>query len=272
MKEATRTLCSTAPCPLQCAYCFAASPEYRSLSPLPTVADATLSSDTILYPSCDSEIHVNSLLVPLLQERLRNTQGRIFVSISTKVKISDRMVGLLSELNNELTSSGRGFIKLSISASAYQESNILAFERGAANFEDRLIGLNLASSRNIPVTINIKPILPQIGLTEYIELIDKSISITNMFMIGGLYCSEATEFGRSTIEQYRHLVSQRPVEWLPQRPTWPYIEDPEQMAAITKAIQQRGGIVFRSDRDAMLSIADRLQRHNYQSELALGKV
>lgn len=247
MKRTPRTmLTGTNACGAGCAYCFASMPEYSGQNAINAEKVSMRGMSGLIYPICDSEIAYNLPLLERIVEDCRESSMPQFISISSKLLLSDTVISQLSEANRRLSLRG-GFLKLAASFSVAGAQLRNEYETGSSSLEKRLSNLRRARSLGVPVSVTIKPLLPWIDIAEYEEIISASISTTNLFTIGGLYLSETTPFGRKVLDQYKHLAVDRVVDWLPKRPFWKYVEDPSQIESVKLRISSHGGRSFDSD-------------------------
>ena len=123
------------PCPLQCLYCFAKTPEYLQMTSGLQSHIQGLSKPRIVYPLCDSEIHADKQFIRRLAAQVQSVtkDSPTIFSISTKTILSRDTVRELARLDTELRSRKSGLLKLSISASTYLPGTTMDFEK-EANF------------------------------------------------------------------------------------------------------------------------------------------
>jgi DNA repair photolyase len=209
----------------------------------------------ILYPSCDTEV---GLAVGRIREitELASTSNATAVSISTKRKLSGGFLTGLLQLDKSLKSLGI-LLKVSISISTKYQGNEI--EKGASSYLDRLETASTLRMLDIPSSVNLKPILPFIKASEYLEIVDDFIHSCENFMLGGLYLSKATPFGKSIADEYPDLISEKPVDWIPGKPIWTYCYDANKVNTIINYIRDRGGFGYLSDKDFVLDVLRRKQ-------------
>jgi hypothetical protein len=232
-------------CALQCAYCFADFSSFRS-STGPGPVRAEVSGDfVIVYPTCDGEFQADRLANTEIDRIVRHTNRKVCISISTKGVVTPRFARTLADWNRLLQDSGRGMLKCSLSITS--KRRIDEIEPLASAYRDRIASLGELAARNVPASVNLKPILPMVSVEEYTEIVEDASAFCDMFLTGGLYLDLSTPFGAGIAKRYGHLLTQRRVEWMTDETVWPYCEDPDQLEGIAVEIISRGGLVFDSD-------------------------
>jgi hypothetical protein len=209
----------------------------------------------ILYPSCDTEVGLDTHRIKAITD-LAVTTNAIAVSISTKRKLSANFMTRLLELNKRLSGLD---ILLKVSVSVSTKYQINDIEKGAASYADRLQMATTLRSHEIASSLNLKPVLPFIPVSEYLEIVDDFINVCPSFMLGGLYLSEDSLFGQSIISDYPNLISEKPVDWIPGKPIWKFCYDKDKINSILKHISSHGGYGYLSDKDFILNILDNRQ-------------
>jgi hypothetical protein len=246
MQHVERTLYSSArACRYGCQYCFARFPRFEEHHLLPMVSVDRAPEDSVIYPACDSEFFTDARAVSELEKLVRFTGKSVRISISIKSRIGAKQAQFLRELNDRLTSADRGLIKCSISLSTKHQ--IENCEPRTPGYSDRLRGLRILADEGVPTSVNLKPILPFVTVTEYSEIIADTAPYTGAYLVGGLYIDTTTEFGRQIKLCYSSFITTRRVDWLPNRPTWEYCENPLQLESIRQSIIASGRRVFDTD-------------------------
>jgi DNA repair photolyase len=241
-----RMLCASAQaCRFGCLYCFAKFDRFASNNPLPKFADDEIGDGEIVYPTCDGEFFQDSRAVSKLENLVHSTRTPIRVSISVKSPIGKRQARFLSELNDHLASVDRGFIKCSISLSTKHWIHV--YEPKTPDYSHRLQALRALVDEGVPTSVNLRPILPFISQAEYREIVVETAPYTATYLVGGLYIDTTSEFGKQVKLNFPSLVANRPVDWLPGRPSWEYCENPIQLEAIRQSIVENGRQAFDSD-------------------------
>jgi DNA repair photolyase len=198
----------------------------------------------IVYPCCDGNTfdeNFDTLLSSLL-----NVKNRIFVSISTKNKISKEQMKKLVETDKLLKSHNQGFLKISVSFSC--RSMIERIEHGTLPYIERVSLIKSIVDCGLNSAANLKPLLPFIPAEEYMEIIDDIIPFANNFIIGGLYVNHNAKFFKDFIFE-KYSVHEKPVSWIQDNPVWPYIEDKNTKDRICDHIRNMGGHFYDSDVD-----------------------
>jgi hypothetical protein len=232
-------------CALQCAYCFADFSSFRSSTgPGPVQAEAS-GDFVIVYPTCDSEFQADRLANTEIDRIVRHTDRKVCISISTKGVVTPRFARILADWNRRLQDGGRGLLKCSLSITS--KRSIDEIEPLTSTYLDRIASLGELAARNVPASVNLKPILPMVSVEEYAEIVEDASTSCDMFLTGGLYLDLSTSFGAGIAKRYGHLLTQRRVEWMTDGTVWPYCEDPGQIESIAAEVVSRGGSVFASD-------------------------
>lgn len=220
-------------------------PSYKDELGLVSFESVPHDDGAILYPACDSELALNSPLLSRLEDAIASSQGRVYVSVSSKASIPARVIDRIAQLDHRLRSSRRGFFKVSISFST--KISISEFEPRTSSYEMRLHSLALLRSRDIACSVNLKPLLPVVDLSEYYEIVDDCRPHTDVFLLGGLYLDPASSFGQKMSRSFPHLIRVRRVNWLSHRPLWPCLIDDEQIDSMATYIRVRDAWAFESD-------------------------
>jgi DNA repair photolyase len=207
-------------------------------------------------------MHADKTLLPALEDLANShkSEKQLFISLSTKVRLSIKTITRLAEINESLLSKRNGFLKLSVSAATFNQKSVEEFELGAASFEHRIETIQIANEFRIPCSVNIKPILPQVEFGEYESIVQHSRRATNLFLLGGLYVSGNNDFGKRTLSEFSHLISKRQVDWLPGSPEWDYVEDRLKLKKLKALILRERAHSFDSDRDLILHINSQIQK------------
>jgi hypothetical protein len=257
-------------CRFGCRYCFAKFDSYAADHPLRKFSEENdWPDDCVVYPTCDGEFFSDPEAISELQRLVDSSRSSILISISVKSRISKRHTSLLRALNDQLWRDRRGLIKCSVSLSA--KHGIEVYEPNTPNYIQRLHVLRMLADENIPHSVNLKPILPSVPSSEYHEIISNTAPYTSVYLIGGLYIDAKTEFGSEVKTQYPAFISLRPVDWLPNRPSWEYCEDQSQTASIRKSIADSGRQVFETDLLVMNYLSSLVHRAG-PSEVGLGSM
>lgn len=217
---------------------------------LPHLESADLSEKrAVIYPCCDGNFFDQNELFESVKE-VAKSMDKVYVSISTKSSINDEKMAKLTQLNQELLSEDKGFVKLGISLSNI--SMISEIEPGTISYAERLSLAKQIKETSILLAVTIKPILPFISTEEYCQIISDFSEYTRYFLIGGLYLNKESKFYLNYITR-EHSIQKRVVEWLPDRPEWEYIEDDKQFQQIRKYAEKKGVLLFDSDVDLIKS-------------------
>ena len=228
-------------CKTGCQYCFS---KWDSYHHLPQLRDYILhEKNSIIYPCCDGDFSNQEDLIESIKKIAEN-MDKVYVSISTKNFISNDALAALAQLNQNLLSENKGFVKLSISFSNI--SMINEMEPGSISYAARLSLARQIRETSILFAVTIKPVLPFVSSEEYCRIIDDFSIYTKYFLLGGLYLNPKSDFYTKYITA-DYLIQKRKVEWLPEQPEWDYIENVEQFQQIRKYAADKGVFLFDSD-------------------------
>lgn len=249
-RKTNRLLCkSSKGCPYGCTYCFAKFSPYTSLTSQDKFDRIPEKGGVIVYPSCDSEILADKSLLPRVREEIERTTGTVWISVSTKSRLNARALKEIRAINQILCDQKRGFFKVSVSLST--KYSIPSVESGTSPYSTRIEVLQELKDHAIPSSVNIKPILPFVHISEYLEIVDDCLRVSDIFLLGGLYIDPYDEFGGRMLREYPHLVTHRKVDWLEDHPLWPHLMDDEKSRNIAEHIYSAGGHSFLSDSDVI---------------------
>lgn len=237
-----RKLCAAkVPCTAGCKYCFSKWNNYGLHHMVEEKIFDTAS--VVLYPCCDGDYFMQQDMIETIMSYTEN-YNQVLVSISSKVQPSSEELQRLYSLNDWLVSKGRGMVKYASSLSTMSMINEL--EPGTMDFEMRYKIAQEISQHAIPVSLTLKPIMPFVSGEEYCSIIQKYSKLTKSVLVGGLYVNKSTDFYRSYIDQ-KWDVEKRSVTWLPDNPTWDYVNVADQIDIIMKYCAERDIEVFESD-------------------------
>ena len=230
------------PCPAKCMYCFSKWDKLYKRSPS-FEQEILDSQEIILYPCCDSDFFSQHALVDNIK-KYAMYQKKIYVSVSSKLKPSDKALKQLLGLHNWLISERKGFVKFAVSIS--NRTLLDEIEPGTMTYNERL---NLASflySKKMPLSLTIKPVLPFVPPQEYYSIITDFNPYTLKMLIGGLYVDKSSSFYSNYLRD-RYLPTKRSVMWLEDHPQWDYIEDANLMQSIKIFAKHTDVDIFDSD-------------------------
>ncbi|SEA10095.1 hypothetical protein SAMN04488051_101659 [Alkalimonas amylolytica] len=171
-------------------------------------------------------------------------EKQVVVSYSTKKRLSNKDLNMITEIN-EILNESSGFIKVGISITNI--NSIALYEKGCAGFEDRIENLLRLAESSIPTGVNIKPILPFISLDEYLRIVEHTIKYCDRFMLGDLYIDESTSFGKSVLSEYPGFITTKSIDWLNKDLKVKVYSEGEKKHKIQKSILSKGGKFFESD-------------------------
>lgn len=234
-------------CPFNCQYCFA---KWNDNFNYENEDNSSFSNSTyVIYPFCDSEITSPSSkqLLSEIAHLSLNDQKQIIISISTKSSLSNVWLKDLETINKKLQEN-HGFVKLSVSITNKYSSQI---EPGTANYSERIDLLKRLQEFNLKPSLTLKPILPFIHSSEYIEIINDAKEYIDKFLLGGLYVNSSTKFYKEYIEG-KFPTQKRCVAWI-NNTTWEYIPSTNTQQKLMDYIISIGKEYYESDRSLIQS-------------------
>lgn len=240
------------PCQADCKYCFAKwKDKYSSFPQLEGACPDE--KEAIIYPCCDGEFFDQHNLIDYVRTAAQR-MDKVYLSLSTKQNISNDAIDCIEELNHELMSSNKGFVKFAISISSI--SMLEDIEQGTMSYNDRL---NLAKKiyrTDMVFSITIKPVLPFVQAEEYCQIIHDFSEYTKHVLIGGLYVNPTSAFYSQYIAS-QFNAKPRTVEWISGHPMWDYVEDDTQFKIIRDYASKNNILLFDSDIDLINSLINR---------------
>lgn len=241
------------PCHAGCQYCFASWKDIYDGQPL--IQTASLDNDsTVLYPCCDGELFEQTDIINTIK-KLSSHPRKIYVSVSTKRRITVEEIDYLVALDKWLKENNKGFVKFSVSVSTKSRGEEI--EPCATSYEERLLIAEQLKNAGILTSLNIKPILPFISQQEYFEILRDFSRYINHVMLGGLYVNPSSSFYKTYIKD-RFDCTKRKVCWLDKCPEWYYVEDKLKTQKITEYATELGMQVYQSDEDFINTIRNQM--------------
>jgi DNA repair photolyase len=236
-------------CPFRCRYCFANFKQYKSppsLTDLEANPESLLEGIDFIYPACDVDLF--ALRNPL--EILTSVAGYgRSISVSTKAKLSEKIVSSLAKLNERMLATGC-FLKVSVSFSS--KFSLRKIEPRTTSFKSRLNNLDMLTACSVPNSAIIKPVLPEIQTSEYFSLVDSLVPVTHNIVLGELYLDSANY----RMEKLGHPVDFKEVQWANQFPVWPVIRSFEKLNQISSYVESLGITCYNSDLEFMSKLQD----------------
>lgn len=228
-----------------CKYCFGKWNNYIKFY------DQEYNQDnTIIYPNCDGDF-CDEYFTNEVEKLWRTTSKNIIVSVSSKFNIDDSHLAKLQKLNEMLRSTSRGFLKISMSFSC--SDSIERIEPNTASYVERIETAKRIKAKGIPYLTVIKPILPFIPIEEYKRIIDDTIEINPLYVLGDLYVNENSSFYKDYIDG-KYNISYRDVSWNNGNGVWGVVEATDLNRQIREYATEKGGVAFNSDSDALQNI------------------
>ena len=242
------------PCHAGCKYCFARWEDIYDGQP--SIENANLDNDSIiLYPCCDGELFEQIDIINNIKA-LSYKAKKIYISVSTKRKLTVEEMNYLISLDRLLKENDKGFIKLSVSVST--KSKVAEIEPNAAVYSERLLIAEQLKDAHIQTSLNIKPILPFIPEEEYFEILDDFSPYTKHVMLGGLYVNPSSGFYKTYIHD-KFICKKRKVCWLNNCPEWYYVEDESKTQKIMSFADNLGMHVYKSDEEFINTIRNQME-------------
>lgn len=257
MNNYTVKYCSTkVPCTNNCLYCFSKWNYYKQHK---TYDQIVLDEDkiNIIYPCCDGEFFLNSNWYDWLLQMAIN-KNKIIISFSTKNNIDDSSIVKISNINNYLIKNKQGFIKISIPLVTKHRLNEI--EKNTSDYNERMRNLWKISQSNIATSVNIRPILPFISESEYIDIINDTSLYTNYYLIGDLYFDYKSDFYNKYLKSYKY--TNKKVHWAYDDPIWNVIESKLKKEKIEHHIEKNKLKYSTSDVNILLMMESEVNTFN----------
>ncbi len=245
-------LSASVPCKAGCKYCFAKWAGYNRQADLGFESKHMALDKIILYPCCDGDFSDQIELAECVK-RYAESHKKVYVSLSSKVRLTNEQIVRLNELNKWLVRADKGFVKFAVSLSSRTMLNEI--EPSTMTYQERVELADYVRSLGMPLSLTIKPVLPFISKEEYGSILEDFSSYLNRVLIGGLYIDRTSSFYADYI-QNDYICMKRKVTWLPDHPDWDYIEDVEQMEGIKAFAQKLGMQVFDTDSSVVESLIE----------------
>jgi len=233
-------------CPFGCQYCFAEFSQYERPLTLEDVEHTPnlLEDADVIYPACDVDLFATRRPLDIL--RRTAALGRS-ISVSTKATLSHQLVTKLAEVAQELESRER-ILKVGISISTKYSCGRI--EPRAANYSARIENLRLLRRAAIPNCLVLKPLLFDVPVEEYCEIISDVAGLTECILIGDEYL----DISNPRISP--GTATQRAVTWVVNKPSWPVSSAPGHAERIQMCAEGLGLRVFESDLAVMAALKD----------------
>lgn len=233
-------------CPYKCKYCFTRFEQYRksltfeNIQKNPELIDGI----DIIYPACDFDLFATKDPIITLWQML---ELRKSISISTKAALSELIVEKIAEIGQALAEYGH-ILKIGISFST--KYNIPFWESRTSNYHLRLKNLELLSKFKVPFCVVLKPVLVEVSMNEYYEIVQDISNYNAPLLLGEEYLN----FGNlDTLMSRRPLVKvkSRRVNWLCGNPEWPISKVQDHITHIKTHAESMNVKCFDSDLNLM---------------------
>jgi hypothetical protein len=235
------------PCPFGCTYCFASFEQYER--PDHTLADVEISPELldgidVIYPACDTEFFARADWRVVLERSA--LLGRS-ISISTKAGLSAPVVNAVAEVSQRLANAGR---VLKIGVSVATKSLVAELEPRTPSYAARLKTAERLAAAGIPTALVLRPLLPEIPLAEYEEVMEDFGHVTPIVLVGDEWLGRDARPTISAISG-EIRVARKAVNWLAEAPLWRQRSIDGRVAHLRGIGAQRGLSVVQTDLDVM---------------------
>lgn len=239
-------------CKNNCIYCFSKTKIYQKNK---NFYDLKLDKkEYIIYPFCDDEIIIDTNFEKKLKEII-NDSNYIILSFSTKNIINEKLIKKILDIDKLLKSKNKWFLKISITITT--KSKIDEIEKWTCSFDNRLENLEILNKNQILNSVIIKPILPFLDISEYIEIVSETSKFTKNFMLWWLYFTkEMWIFDKYIKNNFSYKEKQ--LNWLEIKQKYYSIEQREKKKKLEECIRNIWGNYFDSDVDFLLEIKNKL--------------
>lgn len=247
-------LSANIPCEAGCKYCFAKWADYNRQQALGFESENVDSDRVILYPCCDGDFFDQVGLVEDVKH-YAEFHKKVYVSLSSKIRLTDEKITQLLELHEWLIKADKGFVKFAISLS--NRTLLDKIEPATMSYEERIKIASYINSLGLPLSLTIKPVLPFITTEEYDSILKDFSPYLNRVLLGGLYVNKTSSFYADYLRNdYDHICAKRKVAWLLDHPDWDYVEDAELIKKIKISAQKLGMQAFDSDSSVVKSLIE----------------
>jgi DNA repair photolyase len=235
-------------CAFGCTYCFADFSQYETPPSLDEVetGNVALEGVDVIYPACDVDLFA-------MRKRWREIMERTIalnrsISVSTKAFLSQEQSDVLGQMASAMRA--RGLI-LKVAVSASTKSSCGSLEPRTASWDLRLETLSHLRKAGVPTCLMLKPVLADIPLEEYREMIEEASSHTSAVIVGDEYVDEARQRRRPSRSDLHGSLSSRRVNWLRDRPHWFVREGGSRLVQLAEHASECGMQAYLSDLDYM---------------------
>lgn len=235
-------------CAFGCTYCFADFTQYDAPASLEDVERGwvDLGGVDVVYPACDVDLFAMRRRWAETMER--SVQLDRSISISTKASLTVDQVQALGAWACEMRTRGR-VLKVGVSASTM--SRCSEIEPRAARWHERVSTLERLAEAGVPTALILKPLLPDIPVSEYRQMIDEACHYTGAVVLGDEYVDDERDMRRPSARGLSSGLSSRRVTWLTGSPHWLLREAGDRIDELAKHANSRGMSAYLSDLDLM---------------------
>ena len=150
---------------------------------------------------------------------------------------------------------------LKVGVSFSTKRSIPQIEPGTAAYETRVQNLQGLRSAGLHCAAVLKPILADVPVDEYLEIVDDTSAFTDLYLLGDRYL-ESEICDRTSPEGAQRTT--RAVKWAVNQPIWPVEVAAAHVAAIQSAISGKGCRYFDSDDQLMNVLSVSLSAPRYE--------
>lgn len=241
-------------CPFGCTYCFVDEMNQEQSKGAVYLDDQQLEllknlpeQVKLVMLGCDTEFFQNKKEALEILEKLSRLGKDI--SVVTKMPLSEEDADLLSEICQKIKENGNIF-SFSTSITCISKPMLAKYEPGAPIPEKRIETLSLVHAKGIPVTVAIRPLLPDISDEEIRNIVDKTKDYCFGYYSGPLYLKEEKVKALLPGFELKTEKEHQP-HWMLEGNTYQALEKDGQMRFLASVIEEAGKEFFDGAADAV---------------------